>query len=105
MPADLPSVRSLRIRLVVPLTLVLTVVVIGTVGYHWLWRQVGGTWMGALFMSVTTITTIGYGEIQPLDTAGRLFTIFLAFTGIGSLCYPLGGIPETLAAVRMADRL
>jgi voltage-gated potassium channel len=105
MAADLPSVRSLRVRLLVPLTLVLTVVVIGTIGYHWLWRHVGGTWMDALFMTVTTITTIGYGEIRPLDTAGRLFTIFLAVTGIGSLFYTLGVIMEYLVGVRLADPL
>ncbi|HEY7651972.1 MAG TPA: potassium channel family protein, partial [Methylomirabilota bacterium] len=77
--------RSLKIRLLLPLSLVLAVIATGTLGYRWLWRDVGGTWMDALFMTVTTITTIGYGEIKPLTTAGRLFTIVLAFTGIGSL--------------------
>src|SRR4030095_1205866 len=51
------------------------------------------------------ITTIGYGEIKPLDTAGRLFTIFLAFTGIGSLFYTLGVIMEYLVGVRLGDPL
>ena len=105
MTADDSSVRSLKIRLLTPLTLVLTVVAIGTLGYHWLWQGVGGTWMDALFMTVTTITTIGYGEIKPLDTAGRLFTIVLAVTGIGSLFYTLGVIMEYLVAVRLADPL
>lgn len=103
MTADDSSVRSLKIRLLTPLTLVLTVVGIGTLGYHWLWQGVGGTWMDALFMTVTTITTIGYGEVKPLDTAGRLFTIVLAVTGIGSLFFTLGVIMEYLVAVRLAD--
>ena len=103
MAIDRLTVRSLKIRLLLPLTLVLTVVVIGTLGYRWLWRDVGGTWMDALFMTVTTITTIGYGEIKPLTTAGRLFTIFLAFTGIGSLFYTLGVVMEYLVGVRLAD--
>jgi len=105
MLADTSTGRSLKIRLLTPLTLVLAVVAIGTVGYHWLWRAVGGTWMDALFMTVTTITTIGYGEIKPLDTAGRLFTIFLAITGIGSMFYTLGVIMEYLVGVRLADPL
>jgi len=105
MMPDASAVRSLKIRLLTPLTLVLTVVAIGTLGYHWLWRRVGGTWMDALFMTVTTITTIGYGEIRPLDTLGRLFTIVLAVTGIGSLFYTLGVIMEYLVAVRLADPL
>ena len=103
MAIDSLTVRSLKIRLLLPLTLVLTVVVIGTLGYRWLWRDVGGTWMDALFMTVTTITTIGYGEIKPLTSAGRLFTIFLAFTGIGSLFYTLGVVMEYLVGVRLAD--
>ncbi|HEY7437702.1 MAG TPA: potassium channel protein [Methylomirabilota bacterium] len=103
MASDSPAVRSLKIRLLLPLTLVLAVVVVGTLGYRWLWRDVDGTWMDALFMTVTTITTIGYGEIRPLSTAGRLFTIFLAFTGIGSLFYTLGVVMEYLVSVRLAD--
>lgn len=100
-----PVLGPLRVRLLLPLSLVLAVIVIGTLGYHWLWREAGGTWMDALFMTVTTITTIGYGEIRPLTTAGRLFTIFLAFTGIGSLFYMLGVVMEYLVSVRLADPL
>jgi voltage-gated potassium channel len=103
MLTDSPAVRSLRVRLLLPLSLVLAVIVIGTLGYYWLWRDAGGTWMDALFMTVTTITTIGYGEIKPLTTAGRLFTIFLAFTGIGSLFFTLGVVMEYLVSVRLAD--
>jgi voltage-gated potassium channel len=103
MALESPEIRSLKVRLLLPLTVMLTVVVIGTLGYRWLWRDMGGTWMDALFMTVTTITTIGYGEIRPLTTAGRLFTIFLAFTGIGSLFYTLGVVMEYLVSVRLAD--
>src|SRR5262249_47492326 len=77
-PADRARLRSLRIRLLLPLSVVVTVIVVGTLGYYALWRARGGTWMDALFMTVTTITTIGYGEIRPLDTVGRLFTMILA---------------------------
>lgn len=105
MATESPAVRSLKARLLLPLTLVLAVVGIGTLGYEWLWRDMDGTWMDALFMTVTTITTIGYGEIKPLTTAARLFTIFLAFTGIGSLFYALGVVMEYLVSVRLADPL
>jgi voltage-gated potassium channel len=103
MAVEPSTLRSLRVRLLLPLSLVLVVITIGTLGYHWLWRDAGGTWMDALFMTVTTITTIGYGEIRPLTTAGRLFTIGLALTGIGSLFYMLGVVMEYLVSVRLAD--
>jgi voltage-gated potassium channel len=95
--------RSLRIRLLLPLSFVLAVVAVGTLGYFWLWREQGGTWMDALFMTVTTITTIGYGEVRPLGTEGRLFTMVLAIAGIGSLFYTLGVVMEYLVAARLAD--
>ena len=103
MARDVSTLMSLRVRLLLPLSLVLVIIGVGTLGYHWLWLEVGGTWMDALFMTVTTITTIGYGEVKPLTTAGRLFTMALALTGIGSLFYMLGVVMEYLVSVRLAD--
>jgi len=103
MALDASTLVSLRVRLLLPLSLVLVIIGVGTLGYHWLWLDVGGTWMDALFMTVTTITTIGYGEVKPLTTAGRLFTMALAITGIGSLFYMLGVVMEYLVSVRLAD--
>jgi len=97
------AILSLRIRLLLPLSLVVVVMLLGTLGYFWLWRESGGTWMDALFMTVTTITTIGYGEVKPLSTAGRIFTMVLAIAGIGSLFYTLGVVMEYLVATRLAD--
>lgn len=107
-PSDWPAVPGadipkLRARLVLPLSVVLAVVLAGTLGYHWLWRHVGGTWLDALFMTVTTITTIGYGEVKPLDSAGRIFTMFIAIIGVGSVFYTFGVVMEYLVAVRLAD--
>jgi voltage-gated potassium channel len=78
-----PLVQRLRVPI---LALVFTHVV-GTCGYRWLWRDVGGTWLDALFMTFTTITTIGFGEVKPLDATGRVLTMFVALSGIGSLFY------------------
>jgi voltage-gated potassium channel len=98
--ADIPRLRA---RLILPLSLVAAVVAGGTLGYFWLWRAVGGTWLDALFMTVTTITTVGYGEVKPLDSAARIFTMFIAIVGVGSLFYTFGVVMEYLVAVRLAD--
>jgi voltage-gated potassium channel len=98
--SDIPKLRA---RLILPLSVVLAVVAGGTLGYLWLWRAVHGTWLDALFMTVTTITTVGYGEVKPLDSAGRIFTMFIAIVGVGSLFYTFGVVMEYLVAVRLAD--
>lgn len=84
------ELRSLRIRFVVPMVAIFIAGVGGTVGYRLLWREQGGTWLDALFMTFTTLTTIGYGEVKPLDAAGRWFTMAVGGTGIASLFYLFG---------------
>jgi voltage-gated potassium channel len=97
------ATSSLRVRLLIPLGVVVSVLALGTVGYRWLWRDRGGTWLDALFMTVTTITTIGYGEVKPLDAPGRIFTMVIAVVGIGSLFYTFTTVMDYLVAIRLAD--
>ena len=98
-----PHPHALKAHLLLPLSLLLVVTGIGTVGYYWLWRTAGGTWLDALYMTVITISTVGFSEVRPLDTAGRVFTMLLAVTGIGSLFYTLGVVMEHLVAMRLID--
>src|SRR5262245_18987280 len=98
------DIASLRTRLRLPLTLFAVVVVVGTGGYWLLWRSQGGTFMDALFMTVTTITPIGYGEVKPLSTAGRLFTMILALAGIGTVFYTLGVAMEHLVSTTVTGQ-
>ncbi len=86
---ETPGPGSLKTRLVLPVSLVVGVVIVGTLGYRWLWRGIGGTWLDALFMTVTTITTIGYGEVKPLSSAGRVFTMAIVVAGIGAFFYAI----------------
>lgn len=56
----------------------------GTIGYHTL----GGSewsWLDSLYMTVTTVATVGYGEIHDLSVhpAARVFGIFLIITSFG----------------------
>ena len=59
----------------------------------------------ALYMTVTTVSTVGFGEIRPLSTAGRAFTILLIFTGVGVLFYVLGSAAAYLLEGRLAVML
>lgn len=97
------SIRSLRTRLALPIGLVIAVTIIGTAGYAWLGRDQGATVLDALYMTIITITTIGYGEVIRLDTQGRIFTIFVALTGVGGLFYSWTVVMDYLVSRRLLD--
>ncbi len=100
-----PERKMLAERLRVPALLLLFTHVVGAAGYHALWQPVG-TWFDALFMTFITITTIGFAEVHPLGTAGRLLTMAISGSGIGSLFYTFTVVLEYAASdqVRAARR-
>lgn len=81
--------RRLRLALLGLLLLAAT----GTVGYMAL---EGASFLDALFMTITTLSTVGYGEIVPLDTSGRLFTIALIVFGVGIALYLLTAVAQVV---------
>ncbi len=79
-----PFVKTRVHHLVVPLVVLVLLLVGGTLGY----RIVGGwSFFDALYMTVITITTVGFHEVRPLGTTGRLFTMGLALGGVFTAFY------------------
>lgn len=76
-------------KLLFLLGLILVTLLAGTLGYVYI---EGWPWLDSLFMTVITLSTIGYGESHPLDTAGRVFTIALIVLGTGVLGYGLSSL-------------
>lgn len=68
-------------------TVLAGVIGLGTAGYTLI---EGWPVFDALYMTVTTVTTVGYREIYPLSLAGRVFTLLLILLGVGTLFYVLG---------------
>jgi len=64
--------------------LILTVVAGGTVGYVII---EGWSVWDAFFMTVTTVTTVGYREVHPLTRPGQVFTVVLIVGGVGAVFY------------------
>ena len=58
----------------------------GSIGYHLI---EGWSYFDALYMTVITLATVGYGETHPLSTPGRIFTVFLIMGGMGFLLYSI----------------
>lgn len=60
------------------------ITVVGVLGYM---VFEGWSFADALYMTVITLTTVGYREVRPLDATGQLWTMALLITGVGTLFY------------------
>jgi voltage-gated potassium channel Kch len=56
--------------------------IMGTFVYHWL---EGWSYLDALYFSVISLATVGYGDLTPTTPTAKLFTIFYVLNGIGVL--------------------
>ncbi len=65
------------------------VIIFGVLGYEII---EGWNFLDSLYMTITTITTVGYREVHELSDGGRIFSIFLMIGGIGGALYTLSGI-------------
>ncbi len=73
-------------RLRYPLFAVLGVFLFGTLGYYVL-EQGKVSLLDCMYMTSITLTTVGYGEVFPLDSGGRVFTTVLMWAGMGVMIY------------------
>jgi len=57
----------------------------------------------SLWWAVTTLTTVGYGDMYPITAGGRLFTFFVLMIGLGIVAVPTGLVASALSQVRDED--
>jgi len=71
------------------------ILLVGTAGFHWI---EGWPWFDGLYMTLTTLTTIGYQELHPLSPAGRVFNTFLIIiiVGVSSLFFLIGAFTQAM---------
>lgn len=89
-------------RLIFSIALLAVIFAVGTLWYD-LVEGFGA--LDALYQSVTTLSTVGFDEVKPLDTSGRIFTIVFILTGIGVMFYVAGSIVEELVVGGLAEAL
>ena len=56
-------------------------------------------------MTITTLTTVGYGEIHPLDQAGRAYTMVLILAGVGVMLYIVGALARVVVEGEIQEAL
>jgi voltage-gated potassium channel len=57
----------------------------------------------SLWWAVTSFTTVGYGDMFPITTGGRIFTFFVLMIGVGLIAVPTGIIASSLAQIRKSE--
>ena len=74
--------------------LIIIILAIGTIGFVFIEDY---PIFDAFYMTVTTISTIGYGELHPLSNAGRIFNIFLIIGSFTTFTYALAKLTQLIA--------
>src|SRR5881394_1305296 len=83
----------LRRRAFIFFSMMAGLIVFGTIGFmliehYW--------WFDALYMTVITITTVGYYEVKALSTVGRAFNIVLLLVGVNGILFGVGMLTSTI---------
>jgi voltage-gated potassium channel len=74
--------------------------VIGTLGFR---LVEGWPFFDAFYMTLMTLTTVGYGEIHPLSFAGRVFASFLMIVGVATVFVSFAILGDALLRLERAD--
>jgi voltage-gated potassium channel len=80
------QIKRLRLfsRLILPIGMLVLTILFGTIGYMTIESF---SFLEALYMTVITISTVGFTEVRPLSEGGRIFTIFLILVNLGLFTY------------------
>jgi voltage-gated potassium channel len=74
----------------------------GTLGYVLL---EGWPFLDALYMTIITLSTVGYGEVRQISVPGRIFTMVIILFGVGLLAYLMGSIFQFMMEGRIREIL
>ncbi|MCX7846685.1 MAG: potassium channel protein [bacterium] len=91
----LPSHRHVARRFLGSLAILAAVIAAGTTGYILI---EGWPFTDALYMTVITVTTVGFREARTLSPAGQLYTIAVVLCGVGAAAYALSSLAAMLAS-------
>ena len=83
--------RILESKIRLAIGLIFLVILSGIVGFRFLYDY---TWVDALYMTIITISTVGYGEVQPMGAYGKIFTSVFIVSGLFIFGFGLSTITE-----------
>lgn len=86
-----PLLKLFRSKIYTALLLLILVLFIGILGFRIIADY---TWIDAIYMTVITITTVGFEEVNPLDNTSKIFTVFLILSSVVIVGYAISIITE-----------
>lgn len=89
----LTAYQRIRAELILGGLILVGITLMGTIGYRLIERW---SWIDSAYMTIITLSTVGFTEVQPLSWTGRLFTIILILVGIISLGYIVNRFTDAL---------
>jgi voltage-gated potassium channel len=89
-------------NILIILSLLIAVLILGTTGFILIEDYPP---FDAFYMSLITITTVGYSEIHPLSDTGRIFNSFLVIFGVTIMFFTVGAITQAVIEMQFADVL
>ncbi len=86
-----PFLKFFRSKIETAIALLILLLFIGVVGFRVMSNY---SWVDAIYMTVITVTTVGFGEVHPLDPQAKIFTVFLILTSVVIVGYAFKIITE-----------
>ncbi len=86
-------IKLFRSKIYLALFLILQVLLFGVLGYRYISDY---SWIDALYMTIITVTTVGFSEVRPMGPEGKMFTILLILSSVFILGYGISVITEYL---------
>src|SRR5258708_4309255 len=93
--------RRLAYRIALIGALLAVALIGGTIGFRFIEAY---PWGDAFYMTLITITTVGYSEIHPLSPAGRLFNSVLILFGVSAMFFSVGAVTQSVIELELHDR-
>jgi voltage-gated potassium channel len=87
-------------RILWVLGLVSGLLVFGTLSFHWI---EGWTYFDGFYMTLMTLTTVGYGEVHPLSVPGRIVASTLMLGGVAAVFISIGILVDVVIKLELAD--
>ncbi|MBW2560842.1 MAG: potassium channel family protein, partial [Deltaproteobacteria bacterium] len=85
-------------KLRVAFSFLLLIMLVGTLGYHFL---EGWSLANSFYATIVTLGTVGFGDFYPITPIGKCFAIFLIVFGVGTMAYTFAVIMEVLMEGRL----